>query len=196
MRTYILRPSPPGSAGASPRNAAPKPAAPLKPIPAARHAEDGQCPDGSWKPLSNEQKKRLAILARQAAVACGISSHEADEWRREQSILACGLRITEATQKHWADLKSRFEDLGGRPEKAFQTQMREGDNKRRIAMWKLTQALTAKGLQPEYAGKICRAQFKCQLEEASAKQLWCLFYTVTNRQKTGRQKTEDRRTNP
>lgn len=170
MKTYILRP----------RDGGPK-ASPLKPIPAARHAEDGGCADGSWKPLSAKQKQRLAILAREAAVKCGISQHEADEWRREQSILACGVRITEATQKNWADLKSRFEDLAGKVEKAFQTQMREGDNKRRVAMWKLTQALAAKGLQPEYAGAICRAQFKCQLSEASAKQLWCLFYTITNR---------------
>ena len=166
-RTYLLRPH-----------------TKLQPIPARKHAEDAACPDGSWHPLTGEQKKRLAILSRKAAAKCGISSHEQDEWRREQSILACGLRITEATQAHWADLKSRFQDLCGEPEKAFITQMREGDNKRRVAMWKLTQALNAKGLQPAYAASICRSQFKCPLEEASAKQLWCLFYTVTNRRKS------------
>jgi len=172
MKTYILRKS---------KNDGHRPLLKLKPLGAARHAEDAACPDGSWKPLTNEQKSRLAILAREAAGKCGISSHEADEWRREQSLLACGVRITEATQAQWADLKSRFEDLAGRPEKAFQTQMREGDNKRRVALWKLTQALKDKELHLEYAAKICRAQFKCPLELASAKQLWCLFYTITHR---------------
>jgi hypothetical protein len=173
MRTYILRP----------RNAEPKPAATLKPIPTAKHADDAACPDAGWKPLSKEQKARLSMLARKAAEVQRVSGgyKAVDAWRHEISIRACGVRISEATQAHWADLKSAFEDLGGRPEKAFSTQMRAGDNKRRVAMWKLTQALNAKGLAPEYAGKICRAQFKCQLEEASAKQLWCLFYTVTNR---------------
>ena len=175
MRTYILRP----------RHAAPKPAVTLKPIPGAKHVDDAACPDAGWKPLTNEQKARLSILARKAAevqrVAGGYKA--VDAWRHEISIKACGVRISEATQSHWADLKSAFEDLGGRPEKAFHTQMREGDNKRRIALWKLTQALAAKGLHPGYAAAICRAQFKCSLEDASAKQLWCLFYTVTNRRK-------------
>lgn len=156
----------------------------LQPIPTAKHAEDAACPDAAWRRLTNYQKGRLSMLARKASVKCGISSHEETEWRREQSILACGCRISEATQAHWADLKSRFQDLAGEVEKAFQTQMREGDNKRRVAMWKLTQALNAKGLQTTYAAAICRAQFKCALEDASAKQLWCLFYTVTNRKKS------------
>jgi hypothetical protein len=76
--------------------------------------------------------------------------------------------------------------LAGKPVQAYQTQLRDGDNKRRVALWKLTQALSAKGLEMGYAGAICRAQFKCQLEDASAKQLWCLFYTIYNRRKHGR----------
>ena len=153
----------------------------LKPVSAAKHAEDGACPDGGWKPLSREQKARLSILARQAYAHQKVQGMKVDEWRREVSQQVCGCRISEATQGNWADLKSAFEDLCGNVEKAFRTQMREGDNKRRVAMWKLTQALAAKGLETGYAGKICRAQFKCELEEASAKQLWCLFYTITNR---------------
>lgn len=175
MRTYILRP----------RTAAPRPAADLQLIPAAKHAGDAACPDAGWKPLSKEQKARLSILARKAAEVQGITGgyRAVNEWRHEVSLRACGLRISEATQANWADLKSAFEDLGGQPAKAFQTQMREGDNKRRVALWKLTQALAGKGLQPAYAESICRCQFKCGLEQASAKQLWCLFYTITNRRK-------------
>ena len=157
------------------------PAVRVKPVSAAKHAEDGACGDGGWKPLSREQKARLSILARQAYAHQGVQGMTVDEWRREVSERACGCRISEATQRNWADLKSAFEDLCGQVEKAFRTQLREGDNKRRVALWKLTQALAAKGLETSYAGKICRIQFKCALEEASAKQLWCLFYTITNR---------------
>lgn len=123
------------------------------------------------------------MLARKAAESQGLSVKTKDlsEWRQSVSIRACGLRISEATQAQWADLKAAFQMEAGEDGKAFQTQMREGDNKRRIAMHKLTQALAGKGLDVGYAAKICRIQFKCELDQASAKQLWCLFYTVTNR---------------
>ena len=157
----------------------------LRPVPASKHAQDAACSDGGWHPLTKEQKRDLSILARKAATAQGITGTKAiDAWRHEVALKACGHRISEATQRNWADIKSAFEDLAGRPEKAFQTQMRDGDNKRRVALYKLTQALSAKGLATTYAAAICRVQFKCPLEEASAKQLWCLFYTVTNRKKS------------
>lgn len=157
----------------------------LQPLTAAKHADDGQCPDGAWNPLSNKQKARLSILARQAAERLGLSTRkqDLDAWRHEQSIKACGRQISEALQENWADLKSTFEDLAGNPEKAFTTQLREGDNKRRVAMHKLTEALRKKGLPLSYVAGICQNQFKCPLDQASAKQLWCLFFTVTNRKK-------------
>lgn len=172
MKTYILRKT----------ASAARPAA-LQPISTARHAGDGDCPDGSWKALSKEQKARLSISARKAAAVQGVSLKSKDlvEWRHEVSIRACGVRISEATQAHWADLKAAFEDLGGQPEAAFLTQLREGDNKRRIAMWKLEKELEKKGLATGYAAAICKTQYKIPLAQASAKQLWCLFYTVKNR---------------
>ncbi|MEO5915599.1 MAG: hypothetical protein ABIS50_15300 [Luteolibacter sp.] len=165
MRTYILT---------KPR---------LKPIATARHAEDAKCPDGGWKPLTKGEKAALSILARKAAVVQGVSLKklDLDAWRQQISVKACGRRISEAVHDDWADIKSAFEDLAGQPEKAFSTQLRSGDNKRRVAMHKLTEALTKKNLNPSYAASICRAQFKVNLEEASAKQLWCLFYTINGR---------------
>ena len=155
----------------------------VRPISTAKHAEDAACADGGWKPLTKEQKMRLSILARKAAweQKLGLDNKQLDAWRQEVSIRACGLRISEASQCHWAALKSAFEDLAGAPEQAFETHLRDADNKRRVAMWKLNQVLTEKGLDPSYAGKICKMQFKCALEDATAKQLWCLFYTLTNR---------------
>ena len=161
MKPYLLRP---------------------RPIAAAKHAEDGSCPDASWKALSNKQKGLLSMLAAQAYAAQGITpAVTLPEWRRDTAILACGHRISQATKAHWADLKAAFQDLSGRPEKAFHTLMREGDNKRRVALHKLSQALKDKGLNPSYAQAICRSQFKCQIEDASAKQIWCLFFTISHR---------------
>lgn len=170
MKTYFLTP---------PRDRKPR----LRPIGSAGHADDRQSPDGGWKPLSKNQKTRLSILAREAAIAQRISlaKTDLDAWRHEESIRACGLRISEASQQHWPDLKAAFELLAGKPEKAFETQFREGDNKRRVALHKLTGALQSKGLHPSYAASICHAQFKCAIEDATAKQLWCLFFTVSNR---------------
>ncbi len=169
MKFYTLRKSPP--------------AVPLKPISDAGHARDAECPDGGWKPLSNEQKARLCILAREAAASQNLSLKTKDlaAFRQALSIQACGRRISEATQSNWADLKSAFQDAAGNAAGAFRTQIREGDNKRRVAMHKLTEALKAKELNPSYAASICRAQFKCPLEEATAKQIWCLYFTLTKR---------------
>jgi hypothetical protein len=155
----------------------------LKPIAGARHAADAPCPDAAWKRLTRNQKAGLSILARRAYDHQRVTGSTPDQWRHEQAIRACGLRISEATQQHWADLKSAFQILAGEDGKAFQTQVREGDNKRRIAMYKLTQACRERGLHPSYPAAICHTQFKVPLAEASAKQLWCLFYTITNRRK-------------
>ena len=159
----------------------------LKPISSARRAADAACPDASWKRLSRTQKMNLSILAAQAYAYQRVSGVPVDQWRREEAIRACGVRISEATQAHWADLKSAFQVLAGSPEKAFNTQLRAGDNKRRIAMNKLTAACKERGLPLGYPAAVCLTQFKCRLEEASAKQLWCLFYTVRNRRKAASQ---------
>lgn len=156
---------------------------PLKPIATARHKDDARCPDASWKGLSHIQKGKLSMLAAEAYKHQRVQGIDLAEWRHEIAISACGVRISEATQSHWADLHSAFLDLSGKPEAALRTQIRSGDNKRRIAMHKLTKALEAHSLHPTYAESICQAQFKLPLTEASAKQLWCLFFTITNRGK-------------
>lgn len=155
----------------------------LSPIPGRRRTADSDCPDATWKRLSREQKARLSILARQAYDHQKVQGIPLDEWRHDVSIQSCGVRISEACQSHWADLKSAFQDLAGQPEKAFQTQLREGDNNRRIALHKLTTAIKERNLHFSYAESICLAQFKVPIAQATAKQIWCLFFTVTNRRK-------------
>lgn len=153
----------------------------LKPISDRRRTADRDCPDAGWKGLSREQKARLSILAAKAYTYQRVQGISLDEWRHEVAISACGCRISEATQRHWADLKAAFLDLAGEPEKAFRTHIREGDNKRRIALHKLTKELEAHGLDLGYAEKICRDTFKITIPEASAKQLWCLYFTISKR---------------
>lgn len=158
----------------------------LKPISDTSHRADKHCPDGGGKPLTRTQKSRLAILARQAFAHQKVTGVPFGDWRHDVAIQACGVRISEATQQHWPNLKAAFQDLAGEHDKAFRTQLRDGDNKRRVALHKLTTACTERGLHPSYAASICQTQFKCPLDSASAKQLWCLFFTVTNRRKTAR----------
>lgn len=155
----------------------------LRPISDTRHADDKLCPDGGWKPLTVKQKARLSILARQAFEVQKVQGMAVKEWRHEIAIQVCGFRISEAANDHYSDLKSAFQDLAGNPEKAFKTQLRAVDNKRRVAMHKLLQACKSGGLHESYAASICHAQFKVPLTEASGKQLWCLFFTISKRGK-------------
>jgi len=153
----------------------------LKPISGKRHAADAACPDAGHKPLSKGQKARLSILARKAFYHQKVQGMTATEWRHEIAIQKVGCRISEAVQDHWNDLKSTFEDLSGRPGKAFNTQVRAGDNKRRVALFKLTKELEAHNLAPGYGEKICFAKFKVSLAEASAKQIWAIYFDITKR---------------
>jgi integrase len=121
------------------------------------------------------------MLARKAYQVQRVQGIDPDEWRHEVAIQACGCRISEAVQSHWADLKTAFQDLAGDPVGAMRTQIREGDNKRRIALHKLTTLCTERGLDISYAESICRDTFKVPIAQASAKQIWCLFYTIQKR---------------
>jgi len=153
----------------------------LQPIATARHSRDAECPDAGWRRLSNKQKARLSMLARKAYAVQRVQGIDCDEWRHEIAISACGCRISEAIQDHWTDLYSAFVDLAGEPEKAFAAQVRSGDNKRRIAMHKLTTLCKERGLDISYAESICTDTFKEPLSKATAKQLWCLYFTITKR---------------
>ena len=155
----------------------------VKPIGDSKHAEDNECPDAGWKPLTRKQKRDLSMLARKAAEKRGLPKWEFDTYRHDVAKHVCGLRISEARQSHFNDLLAAFQYAAGDDVAAFRTHLRAVDNKRRVAMFKLTEALNSRGLDIAYAGQICRTQFKVTLEEATAKQLWCLFYTVTKRRK-------------
>lgn len=135
----------------------------------------------AWHPLTREQKARLSILARDAFAKSG--SGNADSWRREVAIRACGRRISEAAQRDYLPLKAAFQDLAGESGRALETLLRAESEPQRVAMHRLTQECGKRGLRLAYPEAICRRQYHCALSEATPRQLWNLLYTVRSRRK-------------
>ncbi|WP_414664884.1 hypothetical protein [Horticoccus sp. 23ND18S-11] len=147
-------------------------------------------------PLSNEQKGRLCQLARQAYDAwTGREAFEEanptlavskcfEAWRRvEQGKAVREQSLTRCTQDHFLPLRAHFKAMLGNGDGALRDHLRAQEEPRIRARWKLEAALAERGLDQGYAAAICRRQFKCELGDASEKQLWALFFTVTNRRK-------------
>ena len=144
--------------------------------------------------LSPIQKRDIAIAARRAydrwpereafeAINADQSKTECfDAWRHVETRKAVGIEsLCECTQAHYARALAHFQRLAGQESVAQHTEAKDQDNPRRIALWKLNDALRQRDLAREYAAKICRAQYRCGLDEASAGQLWRLIYTIRNR---------------
>ncbi|MFA5265066.1 MAG: hypothetical protein WC378_14675 [Opitutaceae bacterium] len=147
-------------------------------------------------PLSNEQKAKIGQAARQAYLAWSdrlpfelinaelSASACFASWRHVEQGKACGVQSLRAcTQAHYGRLLAHFQAIAGNVAGADRTRARDGDNDRRIARYKLAEALRERDLGEAYAASICRRQYRCALDEASAKQVWHLVYTVRNRRK-------------
>lgn len=147
-----------------------------------RRVPGDYAPEAGSGPLTLRQKRRLVLLAKQAWLKRG-QPGDFDTWRRTVAERACGLRISRALQRDWARLKAAFLDEMGESGAALDTLLRDQDNARRIALHKLWQACTARGLPMAYPDVICRRQYHCPLGEATAPQLWRLVFTVKNRRK-------------
>lgn len=91
--------------------------------------------------------------------------------------------LRECTQAHYGRLLAHFQRLAGETARADSTMVRDADNSRRIARWKLGEALTERGLEIGYAAAICRSKYKCALDQATAAQLWKLVFDVRSRRK-------------
>lgn len=148
---------------------------------AAHHVGHDYSPDAGSL-LSRRQKWRLVQLSRKAWIANGCPGCEHD-FRHAEAITACGLRVSEASQRQWAALKAHFENIAGSPDRAINTLIRENDNARRVALYKLKESCRLRGLNLAYANAICRRQNRCDLDDANAAQLWRLNFTVCNRRK-------------
>lgn len=147
-------------------------------------------------PLSNLQKRRIGMAAhaawlacpeREALLACNpeLSATAVEAaWRHVEQGKACGIQsLRECSQDHYGRILAHFEALAGDTAAAARTLGRDADNERRLARYKLDQALRERGLETGYAAAICRQQYRCPLDQATAGQLWRLLYTVRNRKK-------------
>lgn len=139
---------------------------------------------GEHSLLSRFQKMLLARSARRAWIALGSPPPGEAEWRREQSLKAAGVRISTARQSDYAVLRAHFLDLLRQYTRAFRTLVAAEKNKARIALFHLKKSCAERDLPLSYPESICRRQFRCYLDEATAKQIWCLVFTIRNRRKT------------
>lgn len=150
-------------------------------------------------PLSHEQKAQLCQLAREAYDAWpGRAAFEEcngelsrskcfEAWRRVEQGKAVGIQsLTRCTQDHFLPLRAHFRAMLGNGGGALRDHLRAQEEPRIRARWKLQQALDERELNEAYAASICRRQFRCELGDASEKQLWALFFTVTNRRKAAK----------
>lgn len=140
--------------------------------------------------LDNGQKARIAILAKEAFQKTpnaerSTSNLEFEQWRHEQQFLAIGKEsLRDATQADYLKLRGHFENLAGEPGRAVKTHMADAVKDKAIAMLKLRGSLAERGLHVSYAETICKG--KCRgrgLDDANAKEIWEVNFTVRNRRK-------------
>lgn len=134
--------------------------------------------------LSNAQKATLCIMSREAFDARADAHADDDfaEWRHEQQRVACGKdSLRDAVQTDYLAIRSHFKNLLGNSGGAFRDAVRAQTDDRNIALVKLRNECAIADIALEYANRICRAQNKCALTEASGKQLWRLIFTIRNR---------------
>ena len=148
----------------------------------------------SMSPLSIEQKRIIAQHARAAfqrwpgrenfeRANDGLAKTEIfNAWRHVEQGNAVGIQsLCECTQAHYNRLVAHFKEFSGDAAGAMRTRARDIDNDRRIARYKLDEALRERGLDICYAAAICRRQYRCGIDEANKQQLWRLVFTVKNR---------------
>lgn len=135
-------------------------------------------------PLSRGQKTALVLLAHEAWERVRVTDPDTpdeESWRHAAAVTACGHRISEAQVQHFSMLKRHFLDLAGKAGRAFQSAMRESTEAERIAAAVLASECAARGLPLDYPAAIARRQFKRPLKDLTARQIWCLVFTVRNR---------------
>lgn len=132
-------------------------------------------------PLDNGQKARLCMLAAEG-YALQFTDQPLADWRREQQHAAVGkASLRDCVQADYRRLVAHFQRLAGEEGEALRSETAAALEPVMLARRKLAAELASRGLQSGYAEAICRRQYKRGLHEASAKQLWCLVFTVRNR---------------
>ncbi|MDD3885376.1 MAG: hypothetical protein PHI35_00710 [Victivallaceae bacterium] len=144
-------------------------------------------------PLTREQKARLMILAREAFEKHCAETGERftaaglETWRRAEQVKACGkASLRASSQMDFLPLKAHFLNLLGDSGNALNLLLHQQTEPARQARFKLEEACEERGLAMSYPAAICKRQYRCSLDEANAKQLWHLVFTVRNRRKSAK----------
>jgi hypothetical protein len=149
-----------------------------------------RCIDGAaLAPLSREQKRDLAILARRAFnklydIGQIGAEMEFDAWRHQQVVQVCertGLR--EARNEDYLTLQGHFLGLLGQTALAERRNTQAQMEPRRWALAKLRSECEAAAdvidRAWEYAASISRGRFKtANIDELGEKQLWMLVFDI------------------
>lgn len=153
--------------------------------------------------LSTDQKRQICMLARRAYEAMPnretfelandhLSATKCFEaWRHvEQGKVTGRQSLGDCTsEQHFLPLLAHFANLAGDGARALQLLLRHADERRIVVYFKLCLALEERGLDEGYAAHICRCKFKCDLGDATEKNLWSLFFDVRKRRKVVRPAT-------
>jgi hypothetical protein len=149
-----------------------------------------RCVDGAaLAPLTSEQRRELALLARAAfrrlceAGALGEAA-DFDDWRREQTMMCCerpGLR--QSRQEDYQLIRAHFLRLVGQDSMADRAVSRGVSEPRRVAEYKLDAECQAArdviDAPRAYVESIARARYHgARIEELGEKQLWVLVFDL------------------
>lgn len=160
-----------------------------------------RCVDGAaLAPLSRDQKRELALLARRAFqrlydAGTLTESTEFDTWRHQQVMQVCergGLR--EARNEDFLILQAHFLAMLGQTQMADRRRAQSDMEPRRWALAKLKQECDAAAdvidRAWDYAASISRSRFKTsQIQELGEKQIWMLMFDVRRNAQRRRRKS-------
>lgn len=143
--------------------------------------------------LTVAEKRELAIAARSAFKVLeghGATDESFDEFRHRIAMNACGRRISEALRGDYSHIMAMFCAISGDTTRAFHRAMRGETEGRRIAAKKLEELLKEQGRDISYCYPLFTNMHKTTLEQANAKQVWSVFFSLkgTNAQRSNRQK--------
>lgn len=168
-------------------------------------------------PLDRRQKGQICDLARRAWEKQGrpgytgqpddipeemiLTVSEACKlWRQHEQGLAVGHEhLTACQQRHFADLMRHFAGLAGETENAAYWAKREIGNDRRQAQYAFERCLGEVSDVIDnaraYATAICRSRYRCDIQDASTRQLWVLVFDLRRNAQRRRAKGVTKRPN-
>lgn len=159
----------------------------------------GRAADWNSNPLSNPQKAKIAIAARDAwevQSRAGLADGNFDAWRHEQTRIACGVdSLRSALNKHFRSILAHFHRLAGHIREADALWSRTGrvagsqqagdthENRETARALIRDMAAASRGLIGEaYIAAILRDRFAGRaVHELTAMELQQLIYTLRSR---------------